>query len=42
MFPAYTQPLRDRDLHEDDIRVLNKAIPDLQLDLKGSGEASRT
>ena len=39
MFPAYTQALRDRDLPEEDIRVLNKIIPDLLFDLRGAGEA---
>ena len=39
MFSAHTQPLRDRDLPEADIKVLNKTIPGLLLDLKGSGEA---
>ena len=39
MFSANTQPLRDLDLSEEHIRVLNKTIPDLQLDLQGSGEA---
>ena len=39
MLSAHTQPLRDRDLPEEDMRVLNKIIPDLQLDLQGAGEA---
>ena len=39
MFSAHTQPLRDRDLPGEDMRVLNKTIPDLQLDLQGAGEA---
>ena len=29
MFSAHTQPLRDRDLPEEDIRVLSRTIPDL-------------
>jgi len=29
MFPAYTTALRDRDLPEDDIRVLSRIIPGL-------------
>ena len=39
MLSAYTQPLRDLDLSEEDMGVLNRAIPDLQLDLRGAGEA---
>ena len=39
MSSAYTQALRDRDLPEGGIRVLNKAIPDLLFDLRGAGEA---
>ena len=39
MFPAYTQALRDRDLPEEDIRVLSKIIPDLLFDLRSAGEA---
>ena len=39
MFSAYTQALRDRDLPEEDIRVLNKIIPDFLFDLRGAGEA---
>ena len=39
MFSAYTQALRDRDLPEEDIRVLNKTIPDLLFDLRSAGEA---
>ena len=35
MFSAYTQALRDLDLPEDDIRVLNKIIPDFAFDLQG-------
>ena len=33
MFSAYTQPLRDCDLPEKDIRVLSRTLPDLLLDL---------
>jgi len=39
MFFAYTQALRDRDLPKEDIRVLNKTIPDLPFDLRSAGEA---
>ena len=39
MFSAYTQALRDRDLPEEGIRVLNKIIPDLLFDLRSAGEA---
>jgi hypothetical protein len=39
MFSAYILPLCDRNLPEEDIKVLNKTIPDLLLDLQGSGEA---
>jgi len=39
MFSAYTQALRDRNLPEEDIRVLNKIIPDLLFDLRSAGEA---
>ena len=39
MFFAYTQALLDRDLPEEDIRVLNKIIPDLLFDLRSAGEA---
>ena len=39
MFSAYTQALRDRNLPEEDIRVLNKVIPDLLFDLRSAGEA---
>jgi len=39
MLSAYTQALRDRDLPEVDIRVLNKIIPDLLFDLRSAGEA---
>ena len=31
--------LRDRDVPEEDIRVLSKFIPDLFFDLRGAGEA---
>ena len=34
MFSAYTQALRDRNLPEEDIRVLNKIIPDLRSAVK--------
>ena len=36
MFSAYTQALRDRNLPEEDIRVLNKIIPDLLFDLRSA------
>ena len=39
MFSAHTQPPRDLGLSEEDMKVLNKITPDLQLDLKGVGEA---
>ena len=39
MFPAYTQALRDRNLPEEDIRVLNKVIPNLLFNLRSAGEA---
>ena len=39
MVSAYTQALRDRDLPEEDIRVLNKIIPDFLFDLRGADEA---
>ena len=39
MFFAYTQALRNLDLPEEDIRVLNKIIPDFHFDLQGAGEA---
>ena len=39
MFSAYTQALRDRDLPEEDIRVLSKIILDLLFDLRSAGEA---
>jgi len=41
MFSAYTQALRDRDLPEEDIRVLSKvrSSPDFLFDLQGAGEA---
>jgi len=39
MFSAYTQALRDLDLPEKDIRVLNKTIPDFLFDLQGADEA---
>ena len=41
MFSAHTQPLRDRYLPEEDMRVLNKIIPDLQLDLEEVAVAKR-
>ena len=39
MFSAYTQALRDRDLPEEDIRVLNKVIPGFLFDLRVAAEA---
>ena len=42
MFSTYTQALCDRNLPEEDIRVLNKIIPDLLFDLWSAGEALRT
>ena len=39
MFSAHTQPLYDLGLSEEDMRVFNKTIPDLQLDLQGAGGA---
>ena len=39
MFSAYTQAPRDRDLPEEDVRVLNKIIPDLLFDLWVADEA---
>ena len=36
---ANTQALRDRNLPEEDIQVLNKIIPDLLFDLRSAGEA---
>ena len=39
VFSAYTQALRDLDLPEEDIRVLNKIIPDFPFDLQGASEA---
>jgi len=39
LFSAYTQALRDLDLPEDDIRVLNKTIPDFPVGLQGAGKA---
>jgi len=39
LFSAYTQALHGRDLLEEDIRVLNKIIPDFLFDLQGAGEA---
>ena len=39
LFSAYTQALHDLDLPEEDIRVLNKIIPDFLFDLQGAGEA---
>ena len=38
MFYAYTQALRDRNLPEVNIRVLNKIIPGLLFDLRDAGE----
>jgi len=37
--PAYIQALHGRDLPEEDIRMLNKAIPGLLFDLRSAGEA---
>ena len=34
MFSAYTQALHGRDLPEEDIRVLNKIIPDLLFEVR--------
>ena len=42
MFSAYTQALRDRDLPEENIRVLNNIIPDLLFDLRDAGRPLRT
>ena len=42
MFSAYTQALCDRDLPEEDIRVLSKVIPSLLFDLRTAGEVLRT
>ena len=39
IFSAYTQALHDLNLPEEDIRVLNKIIPDFHFDLQGVGEA---
>ena len=39
LFSAFTQALHDLNLPEEDIRVLNKIIPDLHFDLQGAGEA---
>ena len=39
LFSAHTQSLRDRNLPEGDMRVLNKIIPDPLFDLQGAGEA---
>ena len=39
LFSAYTQAPHGRDLPSEDIRVLNKIIPDLLFDLRSSGEA---
>ena len=39
MFSAYTQAIRDRELPEEDIRVLSKIIPDFLFDMQGEGEA---
>jgi len=40
VFSVYTQALRDRDLPEEDIRVLSKITPSLLFDLRGADEAS--
>ena len=39
MFSAYTQALHALDLPEEGVRLLNKIIPDLSLDLRAAGEA---
>ena len=39
LFSAYTQALHGRNLPEEDIRVLNKTIPDLHFDMRSAGEA---
>ena len=39
IFSAYTQALRDRDLPDEGIRVLNKATPGLLFELRSVGEA---
>ena len=39
LFSAYTQALHGHDLPEEDIRVLNKIIPDPLFDLRSAGEA---
>ena len=39
LFSAYTQAPHGHDLPEEDIRVLNKIIPDLLFDLRSAGEA---
>ena len=36
LFSAYTQALHDRNLPEEDIRVLSKIIPDLLFDLRSA------
>ena len=41
-FSAFTQALHDLNLPEEDIRVLNKIIPDLHFDLRGRARPSRT
>jgi len=38
LFSAYTQALHGRGLSEEDIRVLDKIIPDLLFDLRSAGE----
>ena len=38
MFSVYNQALRDLDLPEEDIWVLNKIIPDFLFDLQGAGD----
>ena len=42
MFSAFTQALHDLNLPEEDIRVLNKIIPDFLFDQQGAGGALRT
>jgi len=39
LFSAYTQALRDLNFPKEDIRVLNKIIPDLLFDLRSAGGA---
>jgi hypothetical protein len=39
LFSEYTQAPHDLDLPEEVIRVLNKIIPDISLDMRAAGEA---